>query len=168
MKKKLGIAIITFISALNLFSTPVNAEEKKEVKRISLEVGTGVSVILPFFHINTSYRLPVMDNKLAIFADYSPVNVLGEPAPMQAAFVGLKYYFSESGLKSYFDVGGGMGFRYGFSKEPGHDTGNFLMPVFAAGIGTDLMVTDNFGISFEINASYPFIVRGSGNIKFAL
>lgn len=162
MKLKLCAGLIAIISTITI-SNPAIAQEN--VKRFSLEVGGGLDVILPFVSAQVSYRLPVMNDKVAVFADYSPINLLGESAPMQSSIVGMKYYFNETVLKSYFDLGAGIGFRYGVAPVPGHDTSNLLVPVIIAGIGTDLMVTDNFGISFEANASYPFILRGKGSLK---
>jgi hypothetical protein len=167
MKRKLVLGVIAFLTFINYNLQPVRAgEEQTEVKRFSLEVGAGYNVILPFIHVRTSYRLPAMNDSLAFFADYSPVNVLGFPAPVQAGLIGIKYYFpGPSGV--YLDFGAGAGFRYGAQPAQGHDTSNFIMPAVVAGIGTDLMITKNFGISLELNASYPFIARGTGNIKLA-
>jgi hypothetical protein len=167
MKTKIALGLITLVTAFNFFASgAMGQEEQKDIKRFSLEVGGGYNVIFPFFHASTSYRLPVMNDSLAVFVHYSPINIIGFPAPLQAFYAGVKYYDPTDSY--YFNIGAGVGFRSGATSMIGHNTNDFINPAFVVGIGRDLKITDNLGITLEINASYPFLVRGAGSIRLSL
>ena len=173
MNKKLLALFFVILSTYNVFSTTiVKAEESQEnIKRVSLGIGSGG--LLPSLYVNAQYLSPFMDNKTSISTKYAPFISMLEGAPAEELSGDIKYYFynnSNETVKHYFTVGGGILFRHGKAQTiiTGHDSSDFVMPLAFAGLGSDLIIGDTWGLSLEAAACYPYLARFSGSIKIYL
>lgn len=157
MKRFIQYALLTSIITLSI-SPIVNAEEQKNFKAISAEIGGGLNLVLPFAHIKGAYRLPVLDNKLDIYADYSFLNVpFGKTEENQSVnnfktqyfITGFNYYFNKERtmFSPYVGIGLASIINFPDAKEP------FSFGGFGgiANIGTDLMFNECWGMSGAIN-----------------
>jgi hypothetical protein len=157
MKKILQYALLTSISTLSI-SSIANAEEEKNFKPISAEIGAGLNITLPFAHIKGAYRLPVLDSKLDIYADYSFLNVpFGKTEDTQSVnnfktqyfITGFNYYFNKE--RTMFSPYVGVGLASIFNLPDAKESFNFGGFGGIANIGTDVMFNECWGMSGAIN-----------------
>jgi hypothetical protein len=136
----------------------------------SLEAGAGMNGSLPFFHAKFGWRIPLLDNRLEPFFDYSFWNLGMEPAFLQVALLGIKYHFDPIGqIQPFVALNGGMTYLIG-----GPVVGNigFVDPTSAigwavqAGGGMNLMMSETFGFSGALYLSYPFVIRPELNLRW--
>lgn len=153
MKKNTLLALVSIISAITLFATQVKAEEKEYVERFSIEVGTGVNIFLPFFHAKVGYLLPTEKNNIQIKGEYSFINVSITSLMPRTASIEVNYYLNEKSLfNPFFNIGlwGGGNFEgkdiYGRNVKAAYS-----LTALSVGIGTDLLISKNFGFSTQIN-----------------
>lgn len=185
MKKLLAITIFT---AILLVTTQAQAKgllnvenESDTIERFSIQGGLGVNVFLPFAHVKASYLLPTKDNNIQITGEYSFLNAAMSTVPLKSFSIGANYYFTERKGFNPFLSGGIFGmFNTAdtdfITKAPVQ--AKYLGTALYFGIGTDLMITDNIGLSGEVNILPVFYntdngfqggfnVRPEVNLKFA-
>lgn len=153
MKKNTLLALVSIISAITLFATQVKAEEKEYVERFSIEGGTGVNIFLPFFHVKIGYLLPTEKNNIQIKGEYAFINAAITSIMPRSASLEVNYYFSE---KSWFNPFLNLGLWGAGNFEEKDIWGrnikaSYSLTALSAGIGTDLMISKNFGFSTQIN-----------------
>ena len=136
----------------------------------SIEAGAGMNGSLPFFHAKLGWRLPLWEDRLEPFFDYSFWNLGMEPAFLQVALLGLKYHFDPIGqIQPFVALNARMTYLIG-----GPVVGNigFVDPTSAigwsaqAGGGMNLMMSEQFGFSGALYLSYPFVLRPELNLRW--
>lgn len=185
MKKLLATTLFT---AILLLTSQAQAkgllnvkDESDSIERFSIQGGLGVNVFLPFAHVKASYLLPTKDNNIQITGEYSFLNAAMSTVPLKSFSIGANYYFTErKGFNPYINAG-----VFGMFNTADTDfiskkqvPAKYLGTALYFGIGTDLMITDNIGLSGEVNILPVFYntdngfqggfnVRPEANIKFA-
>lgn len=155
MKKNTLLALVSVISAITLFAIQVKAEEKEYVERFSIEGGVGTNSILsPFVHGRVSYLLPTIKNNFKLNIDYSflsyhPVFLAFSNDKSQSLSLELNYYFFE---KNFLNIGVNH-FSIDKTSAPPREEHLYFAnkTALSVGIGTDLMISKNFGFSTQIN-----------------
>lgn len=145
------------------------ASPETDIKRWSLEAGVGG--LLFFAHGRVAYRLPVLDNKLAIFAEYSPLETEYDlfPGRYHAAMIGARYYADPLGpFNLYLALAAGASFNptgAAHPQMPTRTTG--FLPDFYPyiGLGIDYMFHPNWGLNTQIGALLT-LPRAELNLKF--
>jgi hypothetical protein len=146
------------------------AQKTPESNPFSIETGTGMNGTLPFFHAKFGWRIPLLDNRLEPYFDYSFWNLGQEPALLQVALLGVKYYFNPiEQIHPFVGLNGGLSYLIG-----GPVVGNigFVDPTSALGWvaqiggGMDLMMNKQFGFSGAIYLGYPFVIRPELNLRW--
>lgn len=150
------------------FAQPSEAVEFRK-HPFSLEVGSGLNGVLPFFHLKSGWR-PTVQEPVELFLDYSFWNLGQSPAWLQVVLVGGKYYLpTQTALHPFLTASTGLTALIG-----GPVVGNAgfvslttpIAPVLQAGAGLDLMMTDSLGLSGAILLGTPFVVRPELNVRW--
>ena len=156
--------LLTLVQAPAAFSQQTQAFKKQA---FSLEVGSGLNGVLPFFHIKSGWR-PF--ETLELLLDYSFWNP-GQPAQaLQVVLIGGKYYLpSQNALHPFLTASTGFSALIG---GPVVGNAGFVSPttpialVLQAGAGLDLMMTDTLGLSGALLLGTPFGVRPELNLRW--
>jgi hypothetical protein len=139
------------------------AEPAQSVPRIGFTaLVAGNALIIPSAGVRLSYRLPVLADRLDVFAGWDPMNAAMTTAQLQIAHVGVRYYFLTEGAWQPHALASG-GVTYFTNPTMSYDG-----PFAALGIGTDWMPTRNFGLTGNVTANYPMTVRLELGAKLAI
>lgn len=171
--------IILAIIMLAAISQPVVAQtaetsaaqpvSQTDIKRWSLEAGVGG--LLAYVHGRVAYRLPVLDDKLMIFADFAPLESEYDlfPGRFQTAMIGARYYLDPVGPSSlYFALGAGASFNLTGAVHPNdaQRTTGFLPALFPyLGVGIDYMFTPSWGLNTQVGVAFV-VPRAEVNLKY--
>jgi hypothetical protein len=122
----------------------------------------GNALVVPSAGFRLSYRLPVLADRLDVFAGWDPMNLALTTAQLQFAHVGARYYFlTEGAWQPHALASGGVTY---FTNPAMSYNGPFA----ALGIGTDWMPTRHFGLTGNVTANYPMTVRLELGAKLAI
>ena len=140
---------------LGVVAAPALAESS--VPRFSAQALIGLNLFLPYFGGEVSYRLPVLSDRIDVYADYALNVTLCGCGGNQSYLVGARYYFKPSGWwQPYATV------RAGWMELGG------TVPDAEVGIGADLMAFGHVGMDAAVFAGLPAVVRPQLGLKIAL
>lgn len=164
-----GFALLVMI----IGASPVQAKNLQKVEySYSIEAGTGLNGVLPFFHAKLGWHLPLSDYAMETYLDYSFWNLGQSPAFLQLGLLGLKYYLPEMGqIYPFLGLNTGISYVIGgpVVGNPGFvDPTSMMGWVLQAGAGVDLMMNEHLGFSGALYLGYPFIVRPELNLRWVL
>lgn len=139
LKLALASAIFQPCAAL---AAELPADSPSPVKRFGLSLMAGF-----FSGGQLSYRLPVLDDRVDVFVTAAPLviaNYRAGETPHQGLFLGGRYFFAQDGLFRPY-VAGELGSSF---QLPGNGfAGQIGTIATMAGLGTDLMLLPNLGLT---------------------
>lgn len=137
---------IAWISGLVLAWNLMQPAQALPGGKIGLELGGGANLILPYLAARVSWQPDA--SPWAFHAAFSNGLSLNNQFTLSTLTAGAQYYFTTQGVfQSYVkgDLGVGSG-----------------QPLLLAGVGTDVMFTDNLGLNLGIDTGFGGGVAGIG------
>jgi hypothetical protein len=168
------LASLVALGTLAALSPAALAQEAdRPVARFSA-TGLFAPLVLPSAGLRLSYRLPVADDRIDVFAGWDPANFNLTLSPPKMLHLGGRYYFTTQGPWQTFALASaGIEYITSMPAPAGSavavvDTFQISGPVVAAGVGTDWMPTRNVGLTGAVTGYYPYYARLELGVKLAI
>lgn len=168
VKKLFYLSIILlspFMNDLSSNAEELNNQKKEDIKRFSIEGGLGLNFFLPFAHARLGYIIPTEKNSIQLTLEYAFKNAAMSFSESQAFLLGVNYYFRDRNWFNPFLSAGVLSSFYLPSKVSNFTS--YSGETLCLGIGSDIMFTENFGISGMVNFSTLYRDNQSNNIGFS-
>lgn len=146
------------------------ANPKNKVKRFSVEIGVGSQLIAESsIQGKILYTPPIWENILTTYLAYlKSYSITPSMFPHSRHLVqlGVKAYFNKDTLfRPYWAIQGGLSFDT-WTKSSSDTIELQIYPLFHLGVGSDFMITEQFGLTLLFSRSPVALSRAELNAKF--